>query len=298
MSMKDAFSSLHPAVSFCFFTAVITLTMLYMHPVLLTVSLTASAGYVCILKGVRHFAKTLLCLVPFVLLMSLINALFNHAGVTPILYLSNGNAITKEALTFGFFASVMFCAVILWFDCFNVIMTSDKLLLLFGRLSPSVSLLISMSLRFVPKLGRKIRSIDAARSQIGRGSAQGGILRRVKNSIGVLSVTLTWALESSVTAANSMKSRGYGAARRTSFSIYRFDGRDALTLAVFVLTAGVTVACVVSGGIYARYYPSIIISGFGGVPALGTAAFALLCFAPHLFDAKEALVWRRLRSAI
>ena len=71
MSMKDAFSSLHPAVSFCFFAAVITLTMLYMHPVLLTVSLTASAGYVCILKGVRHFAKTLLCLVPFVLLMSL-----------------------------------------------------------------------------------------------------------------------------------------------------------------------------------------------------------------------------------
>ena len=190
MSMKDAFSSLHPAVSFCFFAAVITLTMLYMHPVLLTVSLTASAGYVCILKGVRHFAKTLLCLVPFVLLMSLINALFNHAGVTPILYLSNGNAITKEALTFGFFASVMFCAVILWFDCFNVIMTSDRLLLLFGRLSPSVSLLISMSLRFVPKLGRKIRSIDTARSQIGRGSAQGGILRRVKNSIGVLSVTL------------------------------------------------------------------------------------------------------------
>lgn len=183
MSMKDAFSSLHPAVSFCFFAAVITLTMLYMHPVLLTVSLTASAGYVCILKGVRHFAKTLLCLVPFVLLMSLINALFNHAGVTPILYLSNGNAITKEALTFGFFASVMFCAVILWFDCFNVIMTSDRLLLLFGRLSPSVSLLISMSLRFVPKLGRKIRSIDAARSQIGRGSAQGGILRRVKTAL-------------------------------------------------------------------------------------------------------------------
>lgn len=183
MSMKDAFSSLHPAVSFCFFAAVITLTMLYMHPVLLTVSLTASAGYVCILKGVRHFAKTLLCLVPFVLLMSLINALFNHAGVTPILYLSNGNAITKEALTFGFFASVMFCAVILWFDCFNAIMTSDRLLLLFGRLSPSVSLLISMSLRFVPKLGRKIRSIDAARSQIGRGSAQGGILRRVKTAL-------------------------------------------------------------------------------------------------------------------
>ena len=197
--MNDAFSQLHPAASFVFFAAVITLTMLYMHPVLLIISLTAAAGYVCILKGARHFGKTLIYLVPFLLFMSALNALFNHAGVTPLFYLSNGNAVTKEAL---------------WFECFNVVMTSDKLLCLFGRLSPSVSLLLSMALRFVPKFGRKIRSIDAARAQIGQGSAQGGFIRRVKNSMKVLSVTLTWALESSLTAANSMKSRGYGAARR------------------------------------------------------------------------------------
>ena len=211
--MNDAFSHLHPAASFVFFAAVITLTMLYMHPVLLIISLTAAAGYVCILKGARHFGKTLIYLVPFLLFMSALNALFNHAGVTPLFYLSNGNAVTKESLTFGFYASVMFSAVILWFECFNVVMTSDKLLCLFGRLSPSVSLLLSMALRFVPKFGRKIRSIDAARAQIGQGSAQGGFIRRVKNSMKVLSVTLTWALESSLTAANSMKSRGYGSAR-------------------------------------------------------------------------------------
>ena len=192
--MNDAFSQLHPAASFAFFAAVITLTMLYMHPVLLIISLTAAAGYVCILKGARHFGKTLIYLVPFLLFMSALNALFNHAGVTPLFYLSNGNAVTKESLTFGFYASVMFSAVILWFECFNVVMTSDKLLCLFGRLSPSVSLLLSMALRFVPKFGRKIRSIDAARAQIGQGSAQGGFIRRVKNSMKVLSVTLTWAL--------------------------------------------------------------------------------------------------------
>lgn len=145
--MNDAFSQLHPAASFAFFAAVITLTMLYMHPVLLIISLTAAAGYVCILKGARHFGKTLIYLVPFLIFMSALNALFNHAGVTPLFYLSNGNAVTKESLTFGFYASVMFSAVILWFECFNVVMTSDKLLCLFGRLSPSVSLLLSMALR-------------------------------------------------------------------------------------------------------------------------------------------------------
>lgn len=296
--MKDAFSGLHPAVGFAYFAAVLTLTMLYMHPLLLLLSLIGSSSYVCILKGARHFAKTLLYLVPFIILMSVINALFSNGGVTPLYYLSNGNAITAEALTYGLFASMMFCAVMLWFNCFNAVMTSDKMLFLFGRLSPSLSLLLSMSLRLVPKLGRKMREVDAARSQIGCGSSQGGLLTRIKNSMDVLSVTLIWALESSVTAANSMKSRGYGAARRTSFSIYKFDLRDGMALAVFILSAGVTAACVLCGGIYARCYPSVIISGFDGASAPGIAAFALLCFAPQLLDVKEALIWRRLRSAI
>ena len=98
--------------------------------------------------------------------------------------------------------------------------------------------------------------------------------------------------------ALSREAEGYGAARRTSFSLYRFTARDAVTMVLCAFAVGVTAACVVSGGIYARYFPSVIISGFGGIPALGMAAFALLCFLPQLFDAKEALVWRRLRSAI
>lgn len=151
--MKDAFSGLHPAIGFAYFAAVLTLTMLYMHPLLLLLSLIGSSSYVCILKGARHFAKTLLYLVPFIILMSVINALFSNGGVTPLYYLSNGNAITAEALTYGLFASMMFCAVMLWFNCFNAVMTSDKLLFLFGRLSPSLSLLLSMSLRLV-QIGR------------------------------------------------------------------------------------------------------------------------------------------------
>lgn len=296
--MKDAFSTLHPAVNLLYFAAVIAMTMLYMHPVLLAISLAAAAGYVCILKGVRHFARTLIFLVPFLIFMSLLNALFNHAGVTPLFYLSNGNAVTKEALIYGFFASVMFCSVILWFDCFNVIMTSDKLLHLFGRLSPSLSLLLSMALRFVPKFGRKISSIDAARAQIGQGSSDGGIICRIKNSTKVLSVAVTWALESSITAANSMKSRGYGAANRTSFSMYRFSSHDAMVISTCAVLTGTVIACVLSGGIYARFYPSFIVSSIGGVSAIGAAAFALLCFAPHIINAKEAFLWRHSVSAI
>ena len=296
--MNDSFSALHPALTFCYFAAVLLLTMLVLHPVFLALSLLGALGYCAVLRGWRSLGRTLGWLVPFLVLMAALNALLNHAGVTMLFYLPNGNPVTREALCYGAAAAAMFAAVILWFQCCNVVMTAEKYLYVFGSALPGVSLLLSMALRFVPKFGRKIRSIDAARAQIGQGSAQGGFTRRVKNSMKVLSVTLTWALESSLTAANSMKSRGYGAARRTSFSLYRFTVRDAVTMVLCAFAVGVTAACVVSGGIYARYFPSVIISGFGGIPALGMAAFALLCFLPQLFDAKEALVWRRLRSAI
>ena len=67
-----------------FFAAVITLTMLYMHPVLLIISLAAAAGYVRILKGARHFGKNAIYLVPFLLFHVGAQCAFNHAGVTPL----------------------------------------------------------------------------------------------------------------------------------------------------------------------------------------------------------------------
>lgn len=296
--MKNAFYGIHPAVGFCWFAAVLVLTMLYMHPVLLAVSLIASASYMCMLRGIRKFLKTLCVLIPLLILISLFNALFNHAGVTALWYMPNGNAVTYEALVYGFFASLMFAAVILWFGCFNEIMTSDKLLYLFSRLSPSLSLLLSMSLRLVPRFAEKLRGIASARAQIGMGTSDGSMKHRISCGMKVLSVCLGWALDGSVTTANSMKSRGYGSAKRTSFSIYRFDARDAATAALLALTLAVTIICVARGSIYAGYYPSFVMSGAEPAALLGEAAFALMCFIPHLADAKEACAWRRSVSAI
>lgn len=294
---RDEFSAVHPAVSFFFFAAVITVTMLYMHPVLLLISFAAASGGVCILKGARKFFKLLLGLLPFLLIVAVINALFNNAGVTPLFYFSNGNAMTAEALTYGFFACLMFSTVVLWFSSFNVVMTSDKLLYLFGALSPSLSLMLSMALRFVPRFSQKIRAIRAAREGIGL-SGSGGFIKRLKDGAKVLSSTVTWALEGSVTTADSMKSRGYGTHRRTYFSLYKFTSSDAAALIAMSLLLAALIASVASGGIYARYYPSIIISRFSPLSAVGTAAFAVLCFMPHIYLLKESYSWSHSVSGI
>ena len=212
------------------------------------------------------------------------------------IYLPNGNPVTREALCYGAAAAAMFAAVILWFQCCNAVMTADKYLYVFGSVLPGVSLLLSMALRFVPKFTAHMRAVAAAQASLGCGTREGSAWQRLRNGARVLSVTVSWAL--GITAADSMKSRGYGAGRRTYFGNYRFTRRDGLLSAVLVLAlAGVCVG-IGRGALYVRYYPSIHIGSAGALGAVCAACFALLCFLPLLLDGKEALTWRRLRSNI
>ena len=99
--MNDSFSALHPALTFCYFAAVLLLTMLVLHPVFLALSLLGALGYCAVLRGWRSLGRTLGWLVPFLVLMAALNALLNHAGVTMLFYLPNGNPVTREALCYG-----------------------------------------------------------------------------------------------------------------------------------------------------------------------------------------------------
>ena len=280
--MNDSFSALHPALTFCYFAAVLLLTMLVLHPVFLALSLLGALGYCAVLRGWRSLGRTLGWL----------------AGVTMLFYLPNGNPVTREALCYGAAAAAMFAAVILWFQCCNVVMTAEKYLYVFGSALPGVSLLLSMALRFVPKFSAHIRSVRAAQASLGCGTREGSAWQRLKNGARILSVTVSWALESGITAADSMKSRGYGAGRRTYFGNYRFTRRDGVLSAVLALALAGVCAGVGCGALYVRYYPSIRIGGSGVLGAVCMACFALLCFLPLLLDGKEALTWRRLRSNI
>lgn len=134
--MTDSFSALHPALTFCYFAAVLLLTMFVLHPVFLALSLLGALGYCAQLRGWRSLWRTLGRLVPFLVLMAALNALFNHAGVTMLFYLPNGNPVTREALCYGAAAAAMFAAVILWFQCCSTVMTADKYLYVFGSVLP------------------------------------------------------------------------------------------------------------------------------------------------------------------
>lgn len=229
--MKDTFSRYHPLVNFLYFTFVFGFSMVFMHPICLAISLISAFIYSISLKGRENVKFNLLFLLPTILMTALINPLFNHQGGTILTYLPTGNPLTLESIAYGIGASTMLVALIYWFICFNELMTSDKFIYLFSRVLPSMSLVLSMSLRFVPKFKDQVKIVSQAQRGIGRDLSSGGLIKGARNGITILSIVVTWALENAIETADSMKSRGYGLPGRSSFSIYSFSRRDRKALA-------------------------------------------------------------------
>ena len=294
---RDAFYSVHPAVSFAFFLAVILMTAIVIHPVITGISLMLScACHVC-LKGRKGISFCLFVVLPLIIFVAILNPLFNHAGVTVLFYLKNGNAVTLEAVYYGVNSACMFAALLLWCSCLNSVMSSDKYTYLFGGVIPVLSLVFSMVLRFVPRFLNRIRAVSDAQSSVSEGVGKKPV-KAVRQGLSVISVTVTWALESAVTAADSMKSRGYGLPGRTSFSMYRFGRRDAAVGSILVLSSVLFIASAASKSVWFRFYPSIKYASFGAFGALGCAAFLVLCALPLILNIKERLSWQASLSRI
>ena len=147
---KDNFGTYHPIINFVYFVFVIGCSMFLRHPVFLGISCVSGFIYYIYLKGKKAFKTALWLMIPVFLISALVNPLFNHEGVTLLFYFRTGNPLTLESIVYGLASGVMLVSVLNWFSCYQVIMTSDKFIYLFGKLIPAMSLILSMVLRFVP----------------------------------------------------------------------------------------------------------------------------------------------------
>jgi energy-coupling factor transport system permease protein len=294
--MKDSFSTFHPFVNFLYFVVVLLFSMVFMHPIFQVIALISAVAYSIMLKGKKGIRFNLLYMIPFLLFMAVMNPVFNHQGVTILFYLNNGNPITKESILYGVAAACMFVTVIIWFSCYNVVMTSDKFIYIFGKILPALSLIFSMVLRFVPRYLAQIKVISNAQKCIGRDVSQGNLLARARNGITILSIMTTWALENAIETADSMRSRGYGLPGRTSFSIFRLDARDKVALLIMTGLIALVAVGAVMGENTMRFYPSIKASTITPLSILIYIAYFALCMIPVLINMVEAMKWKSIES--
>lgn len=291
-----SFSLLHPIVIFLYFMTVIFITMFVSHPVILVVSLVCGIIFNLTLEKREDIVKNGLFYLGLFIIIAITNPLFSHNGVTPLFFM-NDNPITLEAILAGISIATMLVSVLYWFKNYSIVMTSDKFLYLFGKISPKISLVFSMVIRFIPLFKTQIRKVSNAQTAMGLYTSD-NYPDKFRSGNRVFSVMVTWALENAVETGDSMKSRGYELKNKSHYSLFRFTKRDTLFLVIIALLALVVVIGVFYGRLEFSFYPQITKIG-NGLPSLVVyMAYCVLALLPFIVEIKEKLKWIYFRSQV
>lgn len=289
--MNRAFSSLHPSVSFMFFAVMLIFTMLFVHPIFLGLTLIPALIFSIILNGRKGLKFSLLFYLPMFLLIALANPLLNHRGRTILFYFMD-NPITLEAVVYGICSALSLIAIFAWFSCYNKVITADKFLYLFAKLSPAVALLITMTIRMTSKLKYQLKTITNAQHTIGLDHSTGNLRERIKKGMRVISILLSWSMEDAIETADSMKARGYGLKNRSTFALFKFDKRDGLLLALISILAALCLAGYFLGYGTMQFYPSIKPLNLSFQAVALYLVFAVLALLPIIIEVRESCKWR------
>lgn len=273
------FDACHPAINLIYFAAVIVGMISFQHPVFLGISLLCAFAY----SVKRNRLKAVIfnvCLIPLAILFALYYSSYNHFGVTNLKQNFIGNQLTLESLVYGLVLGLIVAGIFMWMSCVHSVFSTDKVVYLFGRISPRLALFLAIILRFVPRIKVQAKRIHTAQQAIGRGINQGTLLHRLRNMIRIFSMLVTWSIESLATVSESMKSRGSLLRGRTAFSIYRFDNRDR----AYVVSMFACLTVILMGYLLhqtqIQYEPRIIMNPITSMSWFFYAGYMIFCLMP------------------
>ncbi len=198
----------------CFFFAALSIYSIYLH-------------------GIRAYGKNLCRYGAVVLFFVVFNTIFNHRGETPFLYV-NDAPLTVESAAYGMYTGIMVCTLFLWFRIFQDIFDNQKITYLIGSRLPVVGLILGMVFCYYDRFLKKLPKIQEVWHCYGTEKTLGPW----KHAGVLLSVLLSVMLEDSVDTALSMKARGYGGGKRTSYVRYPFEWADGVFLMVSAVALG------------------------------------------------------------
>lgn len=279
----------HPLCPFLYILFAVFVTMATFHPLIAGCSLFCAILLYSLLTNGRQAIQRVLFSSAVCVLFGLINPLLSHRGMT-VLFTIGETPFTLEAVIAGMCTGLSFSAAICWFSSFHLLMTSDRVIALSGKILPTFSLLFCMVLRFVPLFSARAKEIVRAQNAAFPKARQPKLAR----CTGAFSILTTWALENGIDTADSMHARGYGTTRRTNSGSKRFSKKDAVFLTICLLLAGGSFAVLFSGKLSVWFYPAFYMMPADGFALSGILASVLLfAFAPIL-TAREVIRWRFL----
>lgn len=273
------FEACHPAVNLIYFVAVISGMLAFQHPIFLSISFICAFAYSLKRNGTGALVFNL-SLLPCIAAFALYYSRLHHFGMTVLRQNFIGNNMTVESLVYGIVLGVSLAGMMIWMSCVYSVFSPDKVVYLFGKASPRLSLFLAILLRMVPRIKREAKRIHTARKGLGKGIDQGSPWQRLKNGIYIFSMLISWSIGSLAAMSDSMRSRGSMLRGRTAFSIYRFDNRDRIYVISLFVCLTMTAMAALLGLTDMVYDPRICWEPITAADSLFCLGYAVLCLMP------------------
>ncbi len=295
--MQDTFSKFHPIINIAFFLTAVVSTMMFFDVYFVPLSFLAAFSYGLFIGGKKFIKMVLIFVLPVVILSTAFNMYLNQTGDT-IIFQYKYTIITMEAALYGLVSGLAFGSILMWFYSYNAVVTSDKFLFVFGKIMPTLALVFSMVLRFIPLFTKRANLIVTGQKAIGKDPGSGTKKEKTRHGIKILSIMITWSLENSIDTSDSMKARGYGLKGRTTYSNFKFTYTDGLVAAVLTALIIIIFAGIPNFGTTIFFYPYIEVVYNSLIWPVIYICAGIFCFLPLLLNLKEAVQWKYLESKI
>lgn len=292
----SVFDMFHPVVVLLYCGVLLAFSMVVMQPVYLLLTLGALLAFKVSLQGVSAL-RGLLWQAPLVLFLAVANPLFASVGSTELFRIGL-HAIYLEAIVYGFCQGLMLVNVLLAFSCAAMVLSSDKVLCVLGNVMPTVSLMVSMTMRLIPQFAGRGKTISAvqqactasqdSRVQLDDFGRKESRRSRIRDYLRLSTVLMSWGMEDSLETADAIRARGWGAVKkRTSYRRYRFRGSDAIAcLMISALGIAAALAAFVACSQFA-FYPQVV----GFAPWFSYAPYVAFLALPTAFVLWGRRLW-------
>lgn len=288
------FYHFHPLIVFLYFSFVLTIIMFSINPIVRLITLVFGLLTLWRLENKDQIRKDLKWLSMILFFSTVGNFLFIHSGRTIlfewIVSETKTYRFTFEALFYGFSFGIMMYSILIWFRLFSYSFNSEKILYLFGKRMPRISLILSMILRFIPLYQAEVSNIELSQKGLGITNKNQGNKKIEKEYQTFLSL-FGWSLERAVITSDSMNARGYGLKNRTQYQSYIMQQRDILlSLLLTVLLSGFYL-CSINEAFQFYYYPKLRLDFISGTSMIGYLLLMGILGLPLLIEAKERIRW-------
>lgn len=246
----------HPVVSILYFLLLSCLTMLLFNPWTVAFCVFGELLHLMLLTDLKQGGRMAVTAICLSLFFAVINALFNSWGDTPLLYI-NDRPFTLEALARGALTGGMMSAMLLLYMIYTKYVDNGKFLYVFGRILPTFSLMLSMTLRFIPYFHRRSEEIRTVQQNLGISTDGGSISRRMRAGTAMYWGMFSGVLEDSMDTHAAMRARGYGSGKGSHSRRYCFNGRDAAAVLLIGLLTAAVLVFICMGCYEFLFYPAL-----------------------------------------